>query len=64
MNYPTHASVVIRTTFDIEISDFEKEYFQREGFSEEDVYNTIESRLRDSIVGKYINDNDIKIILS
>lgn len=46
MNYPTHASVVIRTTFDIEISDFEKEYFQREGFSEEDVYNTIESRLR------------------
>lgn len=62
MDYPTYASIIVGKTIKVEPSDSDKEYFEREGFSEEDVKNMVESQIRDAIF-EYIKENDIKIIL-
>lgn len=62
MDYPTYASIIVGKTINVELSDSDKEYFEREGFSEEDVKNMVESQIRDAIF-EYIKENDIKIIL-
>lgn len=62
MDYPTRALIQIRKALNIEIEESDKDYFEREKFSEEDVRNWIELHIRDFLY-KYINDNDIEIIL-
>lgn len=62
MDYPTYASIIVGKTIKVELSDSDKEYFEREGFSKEDVKNMVESQIRDAIF-EYIKENDIKIIL-
>lgn len=62
MDFPKYATITVRKRVKIDYgpSDWDKEYFEREGFTEEEVQNSIESNLRDEI-WEYINDNDINI---
>ena len=62
MDYPTYASIIVGKTIKVKLSDSDKENFEREGYSEEDIKNIIESQIRDTIF-KYIKENDIKITL-
>jgi len=39
-----------------------EEYYQREGFKEEEIKNIIEKEIRDNI-WRYINENDITITI-
>lgn len=60
MDYPTYATITVRKRVKIDYGSLDKEYFEREGFKEDEVKNSIESNLRDKI-WEYINDNDISI---
>lgn len=60
MDFPKYATITVRKRVKIDYGPWDKWYYEREGFKEDEVQNSIESNLRDEI-WEYINDNDINI---
>lgn len=51
MSFPKYATITVRKRVKIDYgpNDWDKEYFEREGFKEEEIQNSIELNLRDEI---------------
>lgn len=62
MEFPKYANITVRKRIRLFLDDSEMEYYQREGFKEEDVKNIIEEDLRERI-WQVIHDNDITITI-
>lgn len=62
MDFPKYATITVRKRIKIDYGpdDWDKDYYEREGYKEPEVQNSLETALRDRI-WEYINDNDINI---
>lgn len=62
MEFPKYADITIRKRIKLSFGDNEMEYYQREGFREEDIRNIVEEDIRDRI-WQVVQDNDINIVI-
>ena len=62
MEFPKYADITIRKRIKLSFGEHEMEYYQREGFKEDDIKNIVEEDLRDRI-WQIIHDNDINITI-
>lgn len=63
MEYPTRAIVSIKTAVNIEVDDSDKERFEQEGFSEDDIRDCIEQTVKKFVL-ENIEENNSDIVVT